>query len=248
MTTRYQNGTFYSGHRRDFVINIGLRPRAGVRVNLNNEWRSRRATGRKLLDKRAAARSRQPVRSMDLRRQQRTVRFGHSNSWMAVSIPMDCASRATISISSISIIGSTSWPVAGPLLIAARRQRSFIHTVSERERHPRFASGRTSLDFAKNRPDCLLRDVASYVHESEPNMTDAQARPNLRTSVTGVSFAFTFFVGVHELLSRASLGMRRYDAGACAGPILDVARTVSGTASRSAPSCPRFLRLSLDAP
>ena len=38
VTTRYQNGTFYSGHRRDFVINIGLRPRAGVRVNLNNEW------------------------------------------------------------------------------------------------------------------------------------------------------------------------------------------------------------------
>ena len=38
VTTRYQNGTFYSGHRRDFVLNIGLRPRAGVRVNLNNEW------------------------------------------------------------------------------------------------------------------------------------------------------------------------------------------------------------------
>ena len=26
-TIRYENGTFYSGHRRDFTLNLGLRPR-----------------------------------------------------------------------------------------------------------------------------------------------------------------------------------------------------------------------------
>lgn len=36
--TRYENGTFYSGHRRDFEVNLGLRPRVGVLINLNNEW------------------------------------------------------------------------------------------------------------------------------------------------------------------------------------------------------------------
>jgi hypothetical protein len=34
----YENGTFYSGHRRDFVLNLGIRPMPGVLINLNNEW------------------------------------------------------------------------------------------------------------------------------------------------------------------------------------------------------------------
>ena len=37
-TMRYANGTFYSGHRRDFILGLGLRPRAGVLLNINNEW------------------------------------------------------------------------------------------------------------------------------------------------------------------------------------------------------------------
>jgi hypothetical protein len=37
-TVRYENGTFFSGHRRDFTLNMGLRPRAGVLVSVNNEW------------------------------------------------------------------------------------------------------------------------------------------------------------------------------------------------------------------
>jgi len=36
--TSYENGTFYSGHRRDFILNLGIRPMAGVLVNINNEW------------------------------------------------------------------------------------------------------------------------------------------------------------------------------------------------------------------
>ena len=37
-TVRYENGTFYSGRSREFVLNVGLRPRAGVLLNVNNEW------------------------------------------------------------------------------------------------------------------------------------------------------------------------------------------------------------------
>ena len=37
-TIRYENGTFYSGHQRAFTLNVGLRPRAGLVVNLNNDW------------------------------------------------------------------------------------------------------------------------------------------------------------------------------------------------------------------
>jgi hypothetical protein len=37
-SVRYENGTFYSGNSREFALNIGLRPRAGVLVNVNNEW------------------------------------------------------------------------------------------------------------------------------------------------------------------------------------------------------------------
>ena len=35
---RYEDGRFFSGERRDFALNIGLRPRTGVLVNLENEW------------------------------------------------------------------------------------------------------------------------------------------------------------------------------------------------------------------
>jgi hypothetical protein len=34
----YENGSFYSGHRRDFQVGVGFRPRAGVSIGLNNEW------------------------------------------------------------------------------------------------------------------------------------------------------------------------------------------------------------------
>ena len=34
----YNVGTFYSGHRRDFVLNLGIRPMRGVLLNINNEW------------------------------------------------------------------------------------------------------------------------------------------------------------------------------------------------------------------
>ena len=37
-TTRYERGNFYSGRRRDFAVDLGIRPRAGVLINLNNEW------------------------------------------------------------------------------------------------------------------------------------------------------------------------------------------------------------------
>ena len=38
VTTRYERGDFYSGRRRDFAVDMGIRPRAGVLINLNNEW------------------------------------------------------------------------------------------------------------------------------------------------------------------------------------------------------------------
>jgi hypothetical protein len=38
VSTNYTIGSFYSGHARDFVLNLGFRPRQGVLVNLNNEW------------------------------------------------------------------------------------------------------------------------------------------------------------------------------------------------------------------
>ncbi len=37
-SARYENGAFYSGRRRDFIFNVGLRPRTGVLINLENEW------------------------------------------------------------------------------------------------------------------------------------------------------------------------------------------------------------------
>jgi Domain of unknown function (DUF5916) len=38
INTTYENGTFYSGHRRSFIADLGLRPKVGVLINLNNEW------------------------------------------------------------------------------------------------------------------------------------------------------------------------------------------------------------------
>ncbi len=34
----YEIGDFYSGKRRDFVVNFGVRPRAGVLIQLQNQW------------------------------------------------------------------------------------------------------------------------------------------------------------------------------------------------------------------
>ena len=38
VSTTYENGSFYSGHGRQFILNLALRPMPGVLVNLNNEW------------------------------------------------------------------------------------------------------------------------------------------------------------------------------------------------------------------
>jgi hypothetical protein len=38
LNTRYEKGNFYSGRRRDFVVDLGFRPRAGLLINVNNEW------------------------------------------------------------------------------------------------------------------------------------------------------------------------------------------------------------------
>ena len=38
VSTNYTVGTFYSGHARDFTLNLGIRPRSGILVNLSNEW------------------------------------------------------------------------------------------------------------------------------------------------------------------------------------------------------------------
>jgi hypothetical protein len=38
MTANYEIGSFYTGDRRDFILNLDLRPRAGVLINLSNEW------------------------------------------------------------------------------------------------------------------------------------------------------------------------------------------------------------------
>ncbi len=38
VTTQYENGGFFSGNRRNFDLNIGIRPIPGVLVNVNNEW------------------------------------------------------------------------------------------------------------------------------------------------------------------------------------------------------------------
>jgi hypothetical protein len=38
VNSTYENGTFYAGHRRSFIAELGLRPKVGVLINLNNEW------------------------------------------------------------------------------------------------------------------------------------------------------------------------------------------------------------------
>jgi hypothetical protein len=38
ISTEYEVGTFYSGHRRDLTVNVTLRPRGGILMNLDNEW------------------------------------------------------------------------------------------------------------------------------------------------------------------------------------------------------------------
>ncbi len=38
LTTQYENGGFFSGHRRNFDLSVGIRPIAGVLINVNNEW------------------------------------------------------------------------------------------------------------------------------------------------------------------------------------------------------------------
>lgn len=34
----YENGSFYSGRRRDFQVGVGFRPRVGLSIGMNNEW------------------------------------------------------------------------------------------------------------------------------------------------------------------------------------------------------------------
>ena len=38
VTTQIEKGGFFSGHRRNFDLNIGIRPMPGVLININNEW------------------------------------------------------------------------------------------------------------------------------------------------------------------------------------------------------------------
>ena len=38
LSARYEDGTFFTGDRRDFSLDIGIRPRAGVLINLENDW------------------------------------------------------------------------------------------------------------------------------------------------------------------------------------------------------------------
>jgi hypothetical protein len=37
-SAQFENGSFYSGDRRDVVLSLGLRPRAGVLMNVSHEW------------------------------------------------------------------------------------------------------------------------------------------------------------------------------------------------------------------
>ena len=37
-STTYEDGTFYSGNRRDFSFDLGLRPRSGMLINFDSEW------------------------------------------------------------------------------------------------------------------------------------------------------------------------------------------------------------------
>ena len=38
MDSMFDGGTFYTGHGRKITANVGIRPRTGVLINLNNEW------------------------------------------------------------------------------------------------------------------------------------------------------------------------------------------------------------------
>src|SRR4030095_8301587 len=38
VSPKYEVGSFYSGNRRDFTLDVGIRPANGVLINLNNEW------------------------------------------------------------------------------------------------------------------------------------------------------------------------------------------------------------------
>jgi hypothetical protein len=38
VSAQYEFGTFFTGDRRDFSLDLGIRPRAGVLINLENEW------------------------------------------------------------------------------------------------------------------------------------------------------------------------------------------------------------------
>ena len=38
LSARYEDGQFFSGDRRDLTLDIGIRPRVGVLINLENEW------------------------------------------------------------------------------------------------------------------------------------------------------------------------------------------------------------------
>jgi hypothetical protein len=38
ITTAYEGGNFYNGHQRKVTANLGLRPRTGVLINVDNEW------------------------------------------------------------------------------------------------------------------------------------------------------------------------------------------------------------------
>lgn len=38
LSTVYEDGEFYSGNRRDFSLDLGIRPRPGLLINLENQW------------------------------------------------------------------------------------------------------------------------------------------------------------------------------------------------------------------
>ena len=93
VTSSVEGGEFFSGHRTEVGVGAGLRARRGLLIDLAVGVEPHQSAGGPLRNPALSRRGELAVRTLDLDREQHSVRFGERRARVAGTNPLDPATR-----------------------------------------------------------------------------------------------------------------------------------------------------------
>jgi Domain of unknown function (DUF5916) len=93
INAQYEDGSFYSGQRRQVVGTVSIRPYRGWLINVGADYNQVALEEGQFHNKRVAGRRRQTVQSVRVAREQPAVRYRHASTRLAVALPLDYQAR-----------------------------------------------------------------------------------------------------------------------------------------------------------